>query len=258
MVVVTRDMFGIAMKATYGIVNGEPIMIYKDPKTDTSHLKKSHKGCCCIYYDDNGELQCEDGYDSIFGNGTLRTVFVDGEACNKETFEDIRERLNGGNKKTKISKITDYLLKDDVIVVMDVDGVLAPYKFSELSHSMTDDKWDKLVASGESPYKDVRPIKLMQKFIQKKGIDKVYTCSKSPSSEIPGKRAFIKNNYNLPDDNIYFTLEKTEKLTVLQTLQQKLGLKPSQIAIVEDTVKTLDYIRAHSDFVTVHVSSFME
>lgn len=157
-----------------------------------------------------------------------------------------------------MSKITDYLLKDDVIVVMDVDGVLAPYEFSELSHSMTDDEWDRLVASGESPYKDVRPIKLMQKFIQKKGIDKVYTCSKSPSSEIPGKRAFIKNNYNLPDDNIYFTLEKTEKLTVLQTLQQKLGLKPSQIAIVEDTVKTLDYIRAHSDFVTVHVSSFME
>ena len=64
--------------------------------------------------------------------------------------------------------------------------------------------------------------------------------------------------YSLSNDNIYFTLEKTEKLTVLQTLQQKLGLKPSQIAIVEDTVKTLDYIRAHSDFVTVHVSSFME
>lgn len=59
---------------------------------------------------------------------------------------------------------------------MDVDGVLAPYEFSELSHSMADDEWDRLVASGENPYKDVRPIKLMQKFIQKKGIDKVYTC----------------------------------------------------------------------------------
>lgn len=255
MVVVTRDMFGIAMKATYGIVNGEPIMIYKDPKTDVSHLKKSHKGCCRIYYDDNEELQCEDGYDDVFGDGTLRTVFVNGKIYNKETFEDIRERLNG---ETKMSKITDYLLKDDVIVVMDVDGVLVPYEFSELSHSMTDDEWDRLVASGENPYKDVRPIKLMQEFIQKKGVDKVYTCSKSPLSEIPGKKAFIKDNYNLPDDNIYFTLEKTEKLTVLQTLQQKLGLKPSQIAIVEDTVKTLDYIRAHSDFVTVHVSSFME
>lgn len=157
-----------------------------------------------------------------------------------------------------MSKITDYLLKDDVIVVMDVDGVLAPYEFSELSHSMTDDEWDRLVASGENPYKDVRPIKLMQKFIQKKGIDKVYACSKSPSSEIPGKKAFIKNNYDLPDDNIYFVANKNTKLIILEELQAKLHLKPSQIAIIEDTVKTLDYIRAHSDFVTVHVSSFME
>lgn len=175
----------------------------------------------------------------------------------KEKFEEYK---NNGDYVvyTMDTHNSDYLLKDDVIVVMDVDGVLAPYEFSELSHSMTDDEWDRLVASGENPYKDVRPIKLMQEFIQKKGVDKVYTCSKSPLSEIPGKKAFIKDNYNLPDDNIYFTLEKTEKLTVLQTLQQKLGLKPSQIAIVEDTVKTLDYIRAHSDFVTVHVSSFME
>lgn len=97
-VVVTRDMFGIAMKATYGIVNGEPIMIYKDPKTDTSHLKKSHKGCCCIYHDDNGELQCMDGFNDVFRDGVLRTVFKDGEMYHKETFEDIRERLNGGNK----------------------------------------------------------------------------------------------------------------------------------------------------------------
>lgn len=123
---------------------------------------------------------------------------------------------------------------------------------------MTDDEWDRLVASGENPYKDVRPIKLMQKFIQKKGIDKVYACSKSPSSEIPGKKAFIKNNYDLPDDNIYFVANKNTKLIILEELQAKLHLKPSQIAIVEDTVKTLDYIRAHSDFVTVHVSSFME
>ena len=157
-----------------------------------------------------------------------------------------------------MSKITNYLLKDDVIVVMDVDGVLAPYEFSELSHSITDDEWDRLVASGENPYKDVRPIKLMQEFIQKKGVDKIYACSKSPLSEIPGKRAFIKDNYDLPDDNIYFVANKNTKLIILEELQAKLHLKPSQIAIVEDTVKTLDYIRAHSDFVTVHISSFME
>lgn len=34
----------------------------------------------------------------VFRDGALSTVFVDGKACNKETFEDIRERLNGGNK----------------------------------------------------------------------------------------------------------------------------------------------------------------
>ena len=30
-----------------------------------------------------------------------------------------------------MSEIMDYLLDDDVIVVIDVDGVLAPYEFSE-------------------------------------------------------------------------------------------------------------------------------
>ena len=42
MIVVTRDTFGIAMKATYGVIDGKKLMIFKDPKTDTSHLKKSH------------------------------------------------------------------------------------------------------------------------------------------------------------------------------------------------------------------------
>lgn len=41
--------------------------------------------------------QCMDGFNDVFGDGALSTVFIDGKACNKETFEDIRERLNGGN-----------------------------------------------------------------------------------------------------------------------------------------------------------------
>lgn len=97
MVVVTRDMFGIAMKATFGEVNGQPIMIYKDPKTDTSHLKKSHKGCCYVFYDENGELQCTDGYDSLVYDGVLREVFKDGKIYNEEDFEEIRNRLNRGH-----------------------------------------------------------------------------------------------------------------------------------------------------------------
>ena len=40
---VTRDTFGFAMKATYGVINGKPVEIYKTPKTD-SGLKNSAKG----------------------------------------------------------------------------------------------------------------------------------------------------------------------------------------------------------------------
>lgn len=64
---------------------------------DVSHLKKSHKGCCHVYYDENGELRCRDGYDSFVYDGALKTVFKDGEMCYVETFKKIRNRLNGGN-----------------------------------------------------------------------------------------------------------------------------------------------------------------
>lgn len=37
-------------------------------------------------------------YSTSIRDGVLRTVFKDGEMYHKETFEDIRERLNGGNK----------------------------------------------------------------------------------------------------------------------------------------------------------------
>lgn len=81
------------MKATYGVVNEKPIMIYKDPKTDTSHLKKSHKGCCKVYRNNSGELICEDGFEKL-QNGELHIVYCNGDIIEEETFEDIRRRLN--------------------------------------------------------------------------------------------------------------------------------------------------------------------
>lgn len=96
LIVTTRDTFGIAMKATYGIINGKKLMIYKDPKTDTSKLKKSHKGCCEVYTDENGELMCRDRLLEMSDNTLLTTVFKDGELVREDTFLDIRERLHGG------------------------------------------------------------------------------------------------------------------------------------------------------------------
>lgn len=94
MVVLTRDTFGIAMKATYGVINGKEYFIYKDPKTDTDHLKKSHKGCCRVYRED-GRLKCEDELWELSDDTLLQTVFYDGHVMKWETIEDIRKRLKG-------------------------------------------------------------------------------------------------------------------------------------------------------------------
>lgn len=98
LIVVTRDTFGIAMKATYGIINGKKLMIYKDPKTDTSKLKKSHKGCCEVSTDKNGELVCRDELLDMSENTLLTTAFQNGELVREDSFLDIRERLYGGMK----------------------------------------------------------------------------------------------------------------------------------------------------------------
>lgn len=92
MVVLTRDTFGIAMKATYGVINDKEYFIYKDPKTDTDHLKKSHKGCCRVYRED-GRLKCEDELHGLSDNTLLQTVFFDGHVMRWETIEEIRKRL---------------------------------------------------------------------------------------------------------------------------------------------------------------------
>lgn len=98
LIVATRDTFGIAMKATYGVINGKKLMIYKDPKTDTSKLKKSHKGCCEVYDGENGKLMCRDELLEMSDNTLLKAVFENGELVREDTFLDIRERLYGGKK----------------------------------------------------------------------------------------------------------------------------------------------------------------
>lgn len=95
LIVVTRDTFGIAMKATSATIDGKTYHLFKDPKTDTQHLKASHRGCCDIFYDDKGILQCVDGYFDIKDgrDSAMVKVFEDGHVLNTETFSDIRNRL---------------------------------------------------------------------------------------------------------------------------------------------------------------------
>lgn len=99
----TRDSQGWAYKATYGEINGEPIMIFKDPKTDreSGHaMKKSQKGMVYVYKDETtGEICFKDGYTSktIPENNLLKPVFRDGKMIVEQSLSEIRNRLHGGS-----------------------------------------------------------------------------------------------------------------------------------------------------------------
>lgn len=101
----TRDTFGIAIKVTYGEVGGKPLMIFKNPKTDTGNFKKSQQGMCHVYYGDDGEITYNDGYYSgmvttdnfkISDLNLLDVVFKDGKMVKEQTLKEIRNRLHGG------------------------------------------------------------------------------------------------------------------------------------------------------------------
>lgn len=96
----TRDTFGWAMKSTYCEVNGEPIHIFKNPKTDTGNFKKSQKGCCFVYRNEEGNIVFEDGlnWKDVHKGGLMQNVFCQ-EMFTTEveiTLKEIRENLWGG------------------------------------------------------------------------------------------------------------------------------------------------------------------
>ena len=93
--VLTRDTWGMAMKATHGVFGGQSVPIFKDPKTDVGGLKKSQKGCCQVIKGEDGNFICRDGFENWVTNNftCLETVFYDGHLCNVNTFQAIRARL---------------------------------------------------------------------------------------------------------------------------------------------------------------------
>ena len=97
----TRDTFGIAVKATYAEdADGKPIMIFKNPKTDSGHFKKSQRGCCKVVYDYTyHNFFCQDGLtweESQVGNW-LQPVFKDGKLLRVYTLDEVRKNLHEGN-----------------------------------------------------------------------------------------------------------------------------------------------------------------
>ena len=95
----TRDTFSICVKCShskYCNENGEiqERFVYKDPKGWAS--KKSTKGLCQIYFDENGELTYKDEMyekDLIGVNSALISYFKDGKEY-KQNFEEVRRTID--------------------------------------------------------------------------------------------------------------------------------------------------------------------
>jgi nicotinamide phosphoribosyltransferase len=88
----TRDTFGFAVKATYGIVNGVAVEMFKEPKTDNG-IKNSAKGLLRV----NADLTLSESVTpEEEAQGLLETVFLEGRMVKTYTLQEIRNRLASG------------------------------------------------------------------------------------------------------------------------------------------------------------------
>lgn len=91
---ITRDTFGMAMKATFSRVNGEGHELFKDPATDDG-TKKSAKGLLCVTKGKDGKFELQDQVTwAREGEGCLSWVFFNGKMQREETLAQIRARVS--------------------------------------------------------------------------------------------------------------------------------------------------------------------
>lgn len=88
----TRDSYGFAMKATFGVVNGVDKEIFKSPKTG-DNFKKSAKGLLRVEKEGNGFVLYDQQTREQEGQGELKVVFLNGVADNTQSLEEIRKVL---------------------------------------------------------------------------------------------------------------------------------------------------------------------
>lgn len=91
----TRDTFGMAMKATAGVVNGEARELSKDPKTDNG-IKKSAVGLLRVEKIDGDYVLFDRQTLAQEEQGMLQVVFEDSRLVHEQTFSEIRARVKAG------------------------------------------------------------------------------------------------------------------------------------------------------------------
>lgn len=89
----TRDVFGFAVKATYSVVDGDGIAIFKDPKTDSK--KKSAKGLLHVYEGMAGLVLADNVTPEVeqSAENLLIQRFCNGTFTNQTTLSKVRAKL---------------------------------------------------------------------------------------------------------------------------------------------------------------------
>lgn len=89
---VSRDTLGMAVKATYAVVNGEGKELFKDPVTDNG-TKKSARGLLRVEKEDGEFVLYDKQSVEQEQHGELRLVFKDSKLIVDDTLTSIRARV---------------------------------------------------------------------------------------------------------------------------------------------------------------------
>ena len=104
----TRDTFGWAMKATFGIVNGEARELFKDPVTDAG-TKRSARGLLRVENEEGRFVLYDRQSEAESREGALVPVFRDGRLLLETSLAEIRGRLQ--SSWVPAAKDTELLLE---------------------------------------------------------------------------------------------------------------------------------------------------
>ena len=89
---VSRDTLGIAMKATYAVVDGKGYNLFKDPATDDG-TKKSAKGLLRVELEDGKYVLYDQQTKEQEKQGLLQEIFRDSEVTLETDWDEIRHRV---------------------------------------------------------------------------------------------------------------------------------------------------------------------
>lgn len=87
---VNRDTQKFAMKASWALIDGEEVEVFKDPITDSG--KRSKKGLLGLAQDDNGEFYTYSKRERTPRANKLEIVYDDCKLIKEYTFVEVRER----------------------------------------------------------------------------------------------------------------------------------------------------------------------